>query len=287
MPQASQQIFGQLSKAVRLKRAIWLGRSVAAVTAYGAAIAACHFALDWSWRPGPTPRLLLLAALLAAVGYVLWREVWLPLRQLPTHDDLALEIERYYPLLRGRFISSVQLGRRLGQPGVTVIDCGALSLIRSLIEETVGVISALNLRAVPDRRAVKRAAAVAAAALLAWVVFVTATPTGRMCFPVWLNRLFDPLSAAAYPAKTIVILEKGSEYRIVARGEDVELKAHAAGIIPASGSIWIQRSGQRWVEQPVVGSGRRFAFVHKAVVESFDYYWQMGDGRSPKCHVEV
>jgi len=273
-------IHRKLGQVVRLERLVWLSRTVAALLAYGAAVGACHFALDWSLRPHAGPRSILLAGLLAAIGYVLWREVWRPLRKLPTHENVALEIERFFPDLRGRFISSYQLS--------TSSEGGSPQLIARLIEETGRHVETLNLRAVPDRTARNRSAGAAALTLLGWVAFVGLTSTGRMSFPVWATRLLNPFSNVEYPTKTMVRVEKGD--LTVARGEDVELRAHADGLIPGSGSIWLHRGEQRWLEQPVSraeGSSREFVFVHKSVVESFTYYWRLGDGRSKEFRVSV
>jgi len=267
----------KLAQVLRLERLIWLSRTVAALVAYMAVIAACHFALDWSWRPDAGARTILLAALLASVVYVLRREVLLPLKQLPTRDEAALEIERFFPLLRGRFISSYQLSRLAGT--------GSPQLIAELIEETAGATAMLSFRSVPNRKIRNRNGAAATVFLLAWIAFVGLTPTGRMSFPVWLTRLLNPFSNAEYPTKTMVRVEQGD--RIVARGEDVELRARADGLIPAGGSIWIRRGDQRAIEQPVTGSGREFVFTQKAAVESFTYSWRLGDGRSPEYHVTV
>ena len=105
-------IHRKLAQVARIERLVWLARTVAVLVAYAAAIGACHFALDWSWRPSAGPRSILLAGLLLAVGYLLWREVLLPLKRLPTREDVALEIERFFPPLGGRFISSYQLSQR-------------------------------------------------------------------------------------------------------------------------------------------------------------------------------
>lgn len=282
-------IHRKLEQVVRLERRVWLSRAVATLVAFGAIIAACHFALDWSLRPdAAAPRLIFLAGLLAALGYVAWREVWRPLRRFPSHDEVALEVERFFPLLRGRFISSWQLSRVLGgRTAISTEESGSPQLIARLIEETANVVGSLDFRSVPDRRARNRGAAMAAALLLAWIAFIGLTPTGRMSFPVWLQRLANPFSTARYPTKTMVAIPPSDKFRRVARGEDVTLKAHAQGLIPESGSIWIQRGQPRWIEQPVFGTGREFTFVQKAAVESFDYYWRLGDGESEKCHVEV
>jgi hypothetical protein len=290
MSKGAKVISGKLEEVVRLERLTWLSRTVAALIAYGAVIAACHFALDWTFRPGLGPRLLFLAGFLVGIGYAFRQEGWLPWRRFPTRDEVALEIERGFPLLRGRFISAVQLARRVPGQNTDKPDAclagefGSPQLIRQLIEETSNVIANLKFRFVPDRTTRNRRLGAAGVLLLAWVAFVGLTPTGRRSFPVWLERLFNPFSATQYPTKTMVRVDLGD--LTVPRGEDVELRARAEGIIPAGGSIWLQRGG-RWIEQPVIGSGRDFLFVHKAVVESFTYSWRLGDGRSPDYRVTV
>lgn len=275
---AAKLIHHNLQHVVRRKQLIWLSHTTATLVAYGAVIAACYFALDWGLRPEEgMPRMLLLALFLGALGYVMWHELWLMWKRFPTRDEVALEIERFFPFLRGRLVSAYQLSRSSGG--------GSASLIARLIDETGEIVRTLDLRSVPDRSAHNRRMALAGALALGWGVFVGLTPTGRESFPIWWERVLHPLGAVQYPAKTLVVVDGGD--RIVARGDEVALRARVRGIIPADGSIWVRRGQQRWIEQPVRGSGRDFAFVQKAVVESFVYYWRLGDGRSDQYHVEV
>jgi len=267
----------KVRKAVRLERSLWIQRALFAFAAYVSVFAAIHFALDWALRPGTPGRLVLAGVFVAAVAAAARREIWQRLRGLPSHDDVALEIERFFPFFQGRFVSSWQLLRAAGG--------GSPRLVERLIEETAHVSRPLNVRSVPDRRGRNRALAAALLFAAGWIGFVAFTPTGRASFPVWIARLLHPLDDIEYPTKTLVIVEKGD--RLIARGDDVELRARAAGIIPADGSIFIRRGTGRWIEHPVVGSGRNFVFTQKAAVESFDYYWRLGDGRSPIYHVKV
>ncbi|MCX8037434.1 MAG: hypothetical protein N3D11_10410 [Candidatus Sumerlaeia bacterium] len=281
-------IHRKLEQVRRLERAIWLTRALAMIVVYAALAGACHFALDWTFRPQTAGRLVLLAGFLAALAYGFWREVWMPLRTFPSRDRIALAVERHFPDLRGRFISAWQLSRVLYGPTTAAVEgYGSTDLIAELIRDTVGAIANLNFRAVPERKSRNRGLALAAAALLLWAAFVGLTTTGRLCFPVWLQRLARPTTVIPYPTKTLAVLNEADRFRRVARGEDIELRARAQGLIPASGAIRIQRGQGKWLEQPVTGAGRDFVFVHKAVMESFDYYWRLGDGESEKARVEV
>lgn len=274
---SKQYIHDKLEQVVRVERGIWVARALTMLIAYGAVIAACHFFLDWSFRPGVGLRGILLLGFVGALGYAVWREVVLPWKRFPTRDEAALEVERTFPALEGRFISSYQLSRSSGG--------GSPQLIAVLTEETTTRVRQVDVRSVPDRRGRNRSAATAGALLLAWVFFVGFTPTGRGGFFVWAERLLNPFSEREYPTKTLITVENGN--RIVARGDDVELRARVAGVVPASGSVRIRRGERGWIDQPIQGSRRDFIFVQKSAVESFDYYWKLGDGRSQVYHVEV
>jgi hypothetical protein len=266
----------KLGRVVRAERQIWFLRAAFALVAYAAVFAAIHFALDWSLRPSPAGRAVLTAGLVAGMLYALRREVWTPWRTFPSRYDVALEIERSFPALEGRFLSAHQL--------VANPQGGSPALIERLVDETTAAAQSLDFEKVPDRVRRNRNFALAVMALTAWGIFMYGTYTGRYSTPVWLSRLIHPLADFAYPTRTMVIIERGDQ--IVARGSDVKLEAHAAGLIPPRGSLWIQR-GTKWTEQRVAGSGREFAFVQKPALESFFYYWRLGDGESGRHRVTV
>ena len=134
----SQDILLEKLAAVRARqRNVAIGQGLARTALAVLALIVGFFLVDWLILARSTPgsgdtlaRGILLTAMLAALGYVVWRCLISVLLHVPDDDEVALKVERGHPELRGRLISTIQL-RRDGRA------IGSSDLIAALEADTV------------------------------------------------------------------------------------------------------------------------------------------------------
>lgn len=120
-------------------------------------------------EPAVATRAVFLAAGVLGVLYLIWRYVLSPSLRRITDDDLAVIVERHWPDLDNRVISTVQLSR-LADPAAANMSP---ALIRQLAADAAGQTAALDFSDAVDRRRGLRGpgALLLAAALPAAVAF--------------------------------------------------------------------------------------------------------------------
>ena len=192
--------------------------------------------LDWATKLDSPGRIIVLAAALGGLGAALWRFLIAPLRLPMGNEELALLVERRFPTLRDRLISTVQLSR--------AADVAPLSnaMVQALSAETVYETSALDFADVTSGRRPR-------IWLTAAVVAVAAASAYSMLFPasaaIFVCRFFDPLSSVEWPRRTqltVLAYDKdGHQLAVegtrvfVPKGEDLNLLVRAASF---SGNLW-------------------------------------------------
>ncbi len=128
------------------------------------ALVAAFFLIDFfitsrifpSGRADFLARLVLLAGAAGAWLYVLYTALWRVLSKRYSDDDMAMLVERRHPELRGRLISTVQLGRREAGPERYK---GSAQMIAALDEQTRALAAHLDFSDIINLTLLQRAAA--------------------------------------------------------------------------------------------------------------------------------
>jgi len=251
--------------------------------------------LDWSSKLETPGRMFLLVAASLASLYALWRFLLVPLRVGLGDEELALLVERRYPDLRDRLISTVQFAR--------AGDVAPLSqgMVEQLARDTHAQTAELDFQEVASPR---RPALWAAGAAL--IVIVASVYT--MFFPatvaIFACRFFDPFSSIEWPRRTqlsVLAYDKDSHQlalegpRIfVPKGEDIHLLVRAARY---SGKLWRPpRRVSVHYRFPAGGGGRRnvpvgehatYRTCFPTVIDRFSFYVTGDDATTQTYEVQV
>ncbi len=234
--------------------------------------------LDW-WLDFPWAlRAMLLLAETAAIGWMAWQFVIVPLARQPDDDMVALIVEKARPEFRSRLISSLQLTL----PGA--IPAGAAPvMVRALVTETEAMAGPVDFNAIIPTRDLKKTALWAFAALALGIFsFIGGGEVSRDL----LKRAF--LFSTPVPRKTLVTSLTGDTK--IGRGDSVRIEASAKGVIPSAGRLKIIMSNRRDQEFPMEKDKEqkeKFARAIENVQQSFQYVVYLNDGSSQTHQVEV
>jgi hypothetical protein len=206
------------------------------------------------------------------IGLVIRR--WLQDRR---EDYFAALVERKHPELHNLLINALQLGRG-PQNGCSP------RLIEAIVNDAVQATGDLEMATSLDSRPIKRAAIGAGLALLVTILYAGLLPAW---FQNGLARILLPVADIAPYTATRVAVKHDKDR--VAEGDKVVVEARISGLTPREASLF-RRRGDRWTEammQRDEASEDVFRFTVSQAAESFDYYVQAGDGRSPHYRIEV
>ena len=213
------------------QRNVAIGQGLARTALAVLALIVGFFLVDWLILARSTPgsgdtlaRGILLTAMLAALGYVVWRCLISVLLHVPDDDEVALKVERGHPELRGRLISTIQL-RRDGRA------IGSSDLIAALEADTVAFAGSMRFTDIIDLSMLKKVALIAAG----FILLAVALGAWRSDFT---RAIFARLTLAevAYPtAARIISVSPG---QLVARGEPfvVSIELDPTGDLPERAS---------------------------------------------------
>jgi len=278
----------------RLRRLIVLDGASRVVLVIVGALAAALL-LDWSAKLEPQGRLVLLLAAGAATLYALWRFLVSPLLVPLGDEELALLVERKYPHLRDRLISTVQFAR--------AGDVAPLSaaMVAALTHETLAETAPLDFQEVTTARRTALWGVGGVVALAALGLFT-------LCFPdsagIFAARFFDPFSAVEWPRRTqLAVLAYDKDSRplalegsriIVPKGEDLNLLVRAAR---HSGTLWYPprrvsvaytlASGSSGRRNIAMGDPAAYRTCFPTVAENFKFQATGDDASTPSYQVEI
>ena len=231
--------------------------------------------LDWLIGLPRWARALFLLAGIGGSGFVLFYFGIRRWMHKPDNDHTALSIERALPEFRSRFIASVQLVRQT--------ENAPPALVRALLNETVALTRQVDFHRVVKTDKLRLwlkigATALVLAVALWWV-------GGRASWPLFQRAC---LVEVPLPRKTQIIGFSGD--RVIAVGDDLRIEANAAGVVPIAGKLWLRTaSGKRQdftFDADPMNKAHFFRSL-QSVQESFDYWIELGDNKTPTAQVRV
>lgn len=234
--------------------------------------------LDWCFDFPWALRMVLFVVQFGVFNYILYRYVFHPRFRPPDDEELALRMERAFPELRSRLISSVQFSK----PGA-LSSGSSVGLALSTIEQTEAATASLNFPSIVSTESLKRLSIVAGMVLLLGVSGFFASQAVSVDL---LRRAF--LSHVPVPRKTRI--ESISGDLIVGRGDAVKLEAVANGIIPQRGDVRLrttEKREQRFDMDRDATQRSRFVRTLENVQEDFRYRVHLNDTISPEYQVRV
>lgn len=233
---------------------------------------------DWIFDFDIKIRALLLLIYTATLGCITYSGIIKNFITKPDREDLALMVEKSFPVFKSRLISSVQfINSDKNDDGITGV------LINKLIQETESIARPLNFLKIIDTKPLKTGLI---SAVITLIVTATAFYQTKEYSVILLKRLF--LSSIEVPRKTRVEVITGN--KIIGRGDSVSIQAMASGIIPTSGQLLTYYNSGRTAEyimQPDETNKTLFSVALDNLQESFDYRVKLFDGASKRFRIEV
>ena len=250
------------------------GTGLAAAASLAAGVFAAEMTLDFLVHLPWLARACFSLPALGGAGWILYREVLLPLLRMPNDHAVACEIERAMPVFQTRLIASIQLGRAGGTK--------KSSLVAALIRETAAMAAGADFRRVVKLgnliRALRLLACVlVAAGALAWL--------GRGNVTLLLERAL--LLTTRLPSRTQI--EQIDSATKIAVGEDLKIDVQAGGVLPEAGVVEAQagsKMSQYKLERDPAGGGRYHAII-RSVPESLIFRVRLNDTTSDPVVVTV
>jgi hypothetical protein len=222
---------------------------------------------------------------LAALGWTCYRYLVHTLAARLHDVDLAWRLQRRFPGLQDRLLSSVQFLRQAEDDPLA----GSAALRRAVIAQTTAETERLDFSDLLDPRLPLRAAlTTAAVCLLAALLVLWDPPAARIA----VARLINPFGSLAWPQRTHLLLRR--QVSRVAKGQPFEVEVIAAKNtrLPPQVRIYYRFEGAEGTaaeeNEPLRPSGGAMIARRENVQRPFWYRVEGGDDRSmPWTAVEV
>lgn len=229
-----------------------------------------------------TPRLIVSAACLCAVGVVAWKRLLRSVFRSFADEDLAVLVEKGHPQLQDRLISALQFSHE------SAAGAGeSPALVDKVIEEAGAAARSVNFLSVLRMEPVR--SALLAAAALALLTGGCAFLAGRTA-TAWAERnlLFDN---AKYPRLTVLKVEGGRVHRVV-RGELLRITVTVEpGTVPPRDVEFHMKFpsiGEANETIPIsVGGNPMYVKVFPVVTEPFRFFVSGNDDQTDEIKVET
>ncbi|MEX1097878.1 MAG: hypothetical protein WED34_17670, partial [Planctomycetales bacterium] len=269
------------------RRVQWL----AAIRGVGLAVTvlvaglALAFGADLLWDLSGSARIALLAGVVAAAAFCVWRGIIRPLWRAPAEAELAALVERSHPELGERLTSAVELA----DPGVPEAHKGSPLMRHMLVRQTTRSIGTVDFNeAVPARRSL-RWALIGAAAV---VVLLAPLAVSRSGYGLLWARFLQPRGNHERAGNLYFVVEQGD--RVVARGEDVRIQAQPAWRLAPEAPpelvelAWTDAAGVRDALRMTYDAKRgEYSANRPHVFTSFDYEIASRGARSRQYRIDV
>ena len=167
---------------------------------------------DWLFHLDAVIRVVLLAGLLVASAYLLYRGVLYPLLVRFRDLDIAMRIEERWPGLNDRLASTIQFLK------LDVADdrYGSTAMREATVRQALAETDAIDFRQAIEPRPVLRALAGAVGVLAVSVALAMAAPISTR---IALARLFLPFGRSEWPQRTHLELDLAHTTLKIARGD--------------------------------------------------------------------
>ncbi len=259
-----------------------LGWAVAAIVGTVVALGLTDYLLRLQ---DPGLRVLCSLAIVGVAAGTGYRFLYEPLCVRLRDIDLALQVQKRFPVLEDRLVSAVEF---LRQPVEDPL-AGSAALRQAVISQTTAETERIRFTDVLDHRASRRAVMFSVGVCLVAAILVALDPTASQ---IALARLANPFGTVHWPQKTHLALRERVDR--VARGQAFEVEvvdAHDARL-PSEVQIHYRlegSEGQITEETELMRPlGNAMVARRENVVRSFSYRVEGGDDHSqPWIDVEV
>ncbi|MBN2578481.1 MAG: hypothetical protein JXB10_05770 [Pirellulales bacterium] len=261
----------------RVRRMVWV-HGACLLAAGGLGVLLLLGALDYTVRfQDPGLRILISLGFFAAVVGFGYRYLYLPGKIRFRDEDLARRLQRRYPALGDRLLSTVEFLRQEEDDPTA----GSPALRRTVIAETTAQTETLDFQAVLDGRPPRRAAVLAGTVLaLAAAVFIWDPPVARTA----VVRLLNPFNRSVFPQANH--LRVSDPVKCIARGGTFEIEIVDANHRPLPREVRVfyrvaAADGPTEEETTVLRpAGQAVVVRRENVVRPFAYRIEGGDDRS-------
>lgn len=270
----------KLNSARHRWRLLQTSRGIGITLTILASMAIVSFWMDRAMALTTAGRMAWLVGLCVSAGlglavFLLW-----PILRPLTDVFVATQVERTYPVLNERLLSTLSLAGA-GSAGVSQ------AMVAQLGRETERIAAPLDFpRAVPVRDA-QRALLFAAIATVLIVLHAVLMP---LAFNAWLNRILYP--SVDIPVYAYTRVWVSPEDRIVPRGDDVSLGVRTEGRAVDRATLRYKFGNGPWAETVLSkptsdGDSRKFGFKLNDVQQDVTYYAVAGDGQANAHTIHV
>lgn len=275
------EISGRIDSLRRCVRRLFLLEGLAKTLLVGIGLSAATFLIDWLIPDIPGAiRLLFLSASLVLLAFAVFNYIAFPLRTPISNDDIAIHLEKAFPHLNGRLISSIQLPRQ--HPRYR--NFNSPSLISALLSETAEVSKNIDFSKALTYKSIFKYGTLAVTAVALTITFILTSPN---LVGIWLARLVGR-DDVSWPRRTFI--EVTPPPQRLAVGQSLPIEARIHGVIPSKVRIsyrFITGESGKDKMSPDPNDERRFLFDFPQLYSSLDFTVSGGDAEPVSYHVEV
>ena len=241
--------------------------------------------------PLPSPaRVVLLAGVIGATVYLLYKHLILPVRASLTLRDVALNVEQNHPNLEDRLVSAVQFGNRESDDPIEA------HMLQRLIEDTTERVKGIDFKATIDhsraRKYIGIMTLVIAACGLLTLLFPTEIQTSLMRLLVPWEKT-DPVlttKVTVTPGNARILRGKSLPINVIVTGKSAEkvvLTYHDKDAPPTTETEGTEGSAQQinMVQNP--DDKRGFTYEIFNIDADMEYYVVANETTSERYTVEV
>ncbi|MBI4232040.1 hypothetical protein HY605_02310 [Candidatus Peregrinibacteria bacterium] len=258
---------------------LFLVSAVSRIALFLATFFTLTFLADWLFVLPKELRLAIFAGGVAWLGYLIIKHAIYPMSMKISDDELALAIERIYPLGDG-LISSIQLTRDGGSE-----HFNSPELMNFALQYAVEKTERIDFKNVVTSRHTMKALSIALVAVLTIGFFAFSS---RGLASIYFARLVG-LDTKWPRATQLMVLDFEGNKKVVASGDDIAISVNAKGRVPQKVTLYYEfKSGERGAQRMVGGQDKAiFSYTFTRVVTPFSFWVEGGDDKTEKFYIET